>query len=498
MRVALVIPPSLFLSDERTFMHLGILRVGAVLEKAKVPVEALDFSGVDNYLEALEIYCKNAESPLVFGITATSPQIPATAAIAERIRILRPDARIILGGPHITLMNAAWKKEKKQNAEARAKRAIEQMAERVDVIVAGDGEAAIFEALKPNAPALIDADDRNSPLFLTEQQLATLSFPARHLVDVDSYHYYIDGVRALSMIAQLGCPFPCKFCGGRNSPFLRTARFRPVENIIAELRHIYETYGIRGIMQYDDERNLNEKSLIKEMNATEQLAKELGIEWHLRGFVKAELFTDEQADAMRRAGFRELLVGFESGSPRILKNIEKKATREDNTQCFEIARKHDLAIKALMSLGHPGESEETIQETKEWLLAMKPKSFDITRMTVYGGTPYFDDAFPHPTEEGVWVYTAQNGDKLYSGEVDYLTDYLYYKGDKGDRLGLNKFFAYTDALSVDDLAKLRDDTEREVREKLGLPYQTDAPSLQYEHSMGQGLPEYILKSSQKA
>src|SRR2546427_7219150 len=95
-----------------------------------------------------------------------------------------------------------------------------------DVLVVGDGEIAVFDAMKDSPPKLVDGDDPKSDLFLDNQKLTELPFPARHLVDVDSYHYTIDGVRALSMIAQLGCPFGCGFCGGRMSPFLRRGPVR--------------------------------------------------------------------------------------------------------------------------------------------------------------------------------------------------------------------------------------------------------------------------------
>jgi hypothetical protein len=65
------------------------------------------------------------------------------------------------------------------------------------------------------------------------------------------------------------------------------------------------------------------------------------------GVIKAELFTDEQAGAMYAAGFRWILVGFESGSSRILENINNKATRAENTRYVEIAQRHGLKVKAL-------------------------------------------------------------------------------------------------------------------------------------------------------
>ena len=72
------------------------------------------------------------------------------------------------------------------------------------------------------------------------------------------------------------------------------------------------------------------------MNRLCDLQDKHGVDFRLRGFVKAELFKDEQAEAMYRAGFRWLLTGFESGDPRILSNIKKIAKREDNTRCVDI------------------------------------------------------------------------------------------------------------------------------------------------------------------
>jgi radical SAM superfamily enzyme YgiQ (UPF0313 family) len=197
---------------------------------------------------------------------------------------------------------------------------------------------------------------------------------------------------------------------------------------------------------------------------------------------------------MYRAGFRWILTGFESGSPRILRNINKKSTREENTRCLEIARRHGLKVKALMSLGHPGESHETVMETRDWLMEVRPDDFDVTIITTYPGTPYYDHAVPHPTEPGVWVYEFK-GDRLYSYEVDYTEVADYYKGDPD---GGYRSFVYTDALSAEELVKLRDFTERDVREHLGIPFNKAASAMHYEHSMGQTgarLPAHILRTS---
>lgn len=466
-RVCLVTPPSDFLLDQRVFVSLGILKIGAVLEQAGIQVDHLDLTGVANYEEAARDYSEAS----IFAITATTPQIPAAIRIRKVLK-----GKVILGGPHPTLVNAAVKR-----GNNRAKAALEFLTQNFDTVVTGDGERAIFRAIEENG--LIDADDPKSDLWMTSKAFTDSPWPARNLVDMESYHYTVDGVRALSMVTQLGCPFECGFCGGRFSPMLRRIRSRPAENVIAEMQHLHDCYGVRGMMFYDDELNVNKGvvDLMRKIKAT-------GIDWRLRGFVKAELFTEEQAEAMYAAGFRWLLCGFESAHPRILRNINKKATLEDNTRMLRTAHKYGLKVKALMSFGHPGESEETILATRDWLLEEKPDDFDCTVITTYPGTPYWDNAVL--VEEPVYRYEF-NGDVLYSENTDSNADAGYYKGKPGEY----KSYVWTDFLTAEELVRLRDKVEKEVREKLSIPYPVGAAALQYEHTMGQSLPPSILKQS---
>ena len=493
--ICLITPPSIFLLDERVFVNLGILKVASVLEQAGYPVEMLDLSGIENYQEALRDFMSTSQAG-IFGITSTTPQMPAAAKVARIIRQEQPIARLILGGPHVTLVHSAYQKEHIENYEGRATMALKQILEKFDVAVIGDGEEAIFQAVSDNPPRIVDANDRMSHLFLNNKKLENLPYPARHLVDMKSYRYQIEGHRATSLIAQLGCPFECGFCGGRQSPMLRVVRTRSTENIVQEIREIHQKYGHTGFMFYDDELNVNPK-MVELMDAITDLQKELGVEFRLRGFVKAELFTDRQAEAMVRAGFRWLLTGFESGSPRILTNINKKANREQNTRAVEIAKRHGLKVKALMSVGHPGESKETIMETHDWLLEVKPDDFDVTIITTYPGTPYYDFARRDPERENVWVYTYEKtGDRLFSYEVDYNEVADYYKGDPD---GGYKAYVFTDHLSSEKLIELRDFVERDVREKLNIPFNPGAPAIRYEHSMGQfggAIPQHILRKSE--
>ena len=481
--ISLIIPPSSFLLDERVFPSLGVLRVAAVLEEAKVPVEVLDLTGVENYLDVCRDYF-GARSLSHIGITSTTPQFPFVKQIAKLARLRRPAAKLILGGPHATLCHAGLR-------TGRATAAVDTIAGLFDTVVLGDGEKAIFEAIKPDAPKVIDADDRKSPMFLTDDAYEDLPLPARHLIDISSYRYSIEGSSATSLISQMGCPMGCSFCGGRNSHSLRVIRTRSVQSVVDEIEYLYFTYGYTGFMFYDDELNIS-KNIIPLMNELVSLQTCLNVEFRLRGFIKAELFTDAQAAAMYRAGFRWILTGFEAAHPLILGNINKRATVEDNTRCVETAHRHGLKVKALMSIGHPGETESTVSAIRNWLIRMKVDDFDCTVISAYPGTPYYDEAVPHDNLPGVWTYTARNGDRLYMEDIDYSVTADYYKGSPD---GGYRSYVFTDHLSAERIVHLRDYIEREVRAALRIPFNQARRALRYEHSSGGHLPRFILRKN---
>ena len=491
--VLLIIPPSPFLLDERVFPNLGVLHVARALEKNGNNVSVLDLSGVAAYRKVLK-ECLVTSSFSRIGISATTPQMPHVRNITKIIRAEQPAVRIILGGPHVTLIHSAAVKEKKRDLAGRARNELDGLLRLYDVVVSGDGEKAILAAVDEHAPSFIDANRRDAEFYMSKSEIESAPLPARHLIDLESYHYFIDEVRATSLIGQLGCPFSCGFCGGRESPCFRVPRIRTTGKVIDEIEYLFRRYGFTGYMFYDDELNVN-PHFCELLDALILLQRRLGREFRFRGFVKAELFNEAQAEKMYAAGFRWILSGFESGAPRILTTIRKRATREDNTRCCTTAHKHGLKVKALMSLGHPGESSETIAATEEWLLRSRPDDIDVTVITPYPGTRYYDDAVPVTGQKGktCWIYKdAATGDRLMSGELDFSNSEIYYKGDPA--LIVNAP-TWTDYLSGRELAQMRYTLYNDVRKELGITIEYKKARNTYDHSMGQSNP--ITDSSVK-
>jgi radical SAM superfamily enzyme YgiQ (UPF0313 family) len=434
--------------DEKVFPSLGVLRVAHAAD-----CDVLDLAGVRDY----ESVAREHAGHDLIGLSATTPQMPAAMNIARAIRAENPKVRLCIGGPHVTMC---------YTESPRALRHREQMETAFDVVVAGDGEIAIREAMA-GRNGVIRADRRIDPGFLGDGNRDT----AREKIDIRSYRYEIDGHRATSVIAQLGCPFHCGFCGGRNSHAFRVIRKRSVESVIGEIRALYETYGFTGFMFYDDELNVN-PGLMDLLSRLRGLQDALGVEMRFRGFVKAELFNEPMAHAMHAAGFRWILCGFEGAHPTILRNIRKRATVEDNTRVIEYADRAGLKVKALMSVGHPAESEMTVRAVERWLIANRPADFDCTVITPYPGTPYYDESV---FDGAKWTYRI-DGDALHSSDLDYAETANFYKGMPGQY----QSYVWTDFLAAHELTRLRDDVEATVRTRLAIP----GPRVEHEHSMG--------------
>lgn len=498
--VALIIPPSIFLT-QKVFPELGILKVAASLRQNGNRVEVLDLTDVGNYEEVLNDYLATTDIR-TFGITATTPHIPSAMKIGKAIKEAHSDSRTILGGPHATLTYSAHKHDVNSGERRRVTEVFEQLTNTFDTIVAGDGELATFYAIASDADRVIDASSRHSQLFLQRGTLEVHPYPARDLINLESYVYYIEDdevkFRAASVIAQLGCPFECGFCTGRGSDYLRLTRTRDVADVIKEVREVVDmsenwVEPIRGIMFYDDELNVSPMALENLCKGLIELQKEMGIEMRFRGFIKAELFTAEQANLMYQAGFRVLLTGVESGSDEILKTMRKHTSRKINSRCVSIAHDAGLRVKALMSIGHPGESRETIAESVEWVKSNLRVGDDVdwTKITLYVGAPYSDDAVYVP-EANVWLYTeSKTGNRLWSEQVDYSVVEEVYKGIPGEYVS----HSWTDFLTSTELVELRDHAEKVTREALGLPPILAVPPRHYDHSMGQIVPSDILRSS---
>lgn len=406
--VLLINPSSPFLVDARTFPPLGLLYLAAALEANGHTAAVVDLA----FGTPLA-----GHNPDLIGIMCLTPHFPQMPQLMAQLRDLYHDIPIAVGGPHFSTVPAD--------------------GERIgaDAVCVGDGEESILRMAAGERGVI------QSPGGILD--VDRYPIPARHLLPIHDYRYQIAGLRATTMMTQRGCPYTCTFCSHWQG--YTKMRLRAMDNIAMELEQL-KAMGFGAVMVYDDEANIVHKRTLQLC----EVFTSAEVRW--RAFVKANCFNEAQAKAFAESGCWELCTGVESGSDAILKTIQKKATVANNTEARRLCRKYGIRFKAFAMVGHPGETLESAYATRDWLLANAPDEFNLSLYTPYLGTPVFDNPA---------------GFDLQFDKLDYSKDEFFYRGKPGEY----QSHASTSALSGQELARLRDEIENEVRDKLGLPKQ---------------------------
>jgi len=448
--VGLIYPPSPYLLEGRVMPPLGILFIATSLERAGHEVRVVDLTGVADWkptmLKLLDW------DPGMIGYTGTTPQYPLTLAIRQRVEEWGYEGAQVLGGIHATsdpegVVRDPW-----------------------HAVATGEGELSV---LRMAEDAAIGPMHRtySSPLMAN---LDDLGHPARHLIDIRSYRYELAGRAVTTTFSQRGCKYRCAFC---ESPLAGgfQVRYHSVDWFEQEVR-IARELGFEGLMAYDDELNIDTKRLLEICERVEPYGM------IFRGFFVASRSTPELLRAMKRAGFWEILVGFESGNAEILKNIHKPQTLDIMRRFARQVREAGIRWKAACIVGLPGETWGTIAETDRLLSECQPDDVDFSILQVYPGSPI---------ARGETEYRA----KGLSWDIDYHgLDRLWYKAGPSDYQKLVQ--VRTAAMSREELVAARDWLEwrhkaEDWKRKFGVKAPTDRadPDLEYVRKWAQKLAE---------
>jgi radical SAM superfamily enzyme YgiQ (UPF0313 family) len=83
-------------------------------------------------------------------------------------------------------------------------------------------------------------------------------------------------------------------------------------------------------------------------------------------------------EKMALAGCLEVSMGFESGSPGILKNMNKRYSPEEVRKISGILKRYNIKCMGFLLLGGPGENRETVRESLEYADSLELESMKIT------------------------------------------------------------------------------------------------------------------------
>ena len=187
----------------------------------------------------------------------------------------------------------------------------------------------------------------------------------------------------MSFYTSRGCPAMCTFCLWPQTHSGHRWRLRSTDDVANECRYVLENFpGLQEIF-FDDDTFNYKKARTLELCAK---LKKLNFTWSCTSRVTTDY---ETLKAMKDAGCRLLIVGYESGDEQILRNIKKGATVEGARRFTRDAHNLGLVIHGDFIVGLPGETRETLRNTIDFAKGLDTETIQVSIAHAYPGTEFY-------------------------------------------------------------------------------------------------------------
>jgi radical SAM superfamily enzyme YgiQ (UPF0313 family) len=309
--------------------------------------------------------------PDLVGFSVVTTQFPLARRIAEALREVS-DVPVVFGGVHATMVP-----EEVMALDAVdyacVGEAEESLSELVEVLVAGGDPARIRGVWSKRGGETVRNPVRPLPDLGSLPQKDYEVFDFQRMIDAK------DGW--VGLMASRGCPYRCTYCFnhemfsrykrelGVPAAAVHYVRHHPVEAVLAEIRHLLETYTGIEMFIFDDDLFTHDKEyLLRFCRAYRDISSvPLTVNAHVLRF-DADI-----AGALKAAGTRLVKFGIESGSPRIRKEVlNRHMSNEAIRRALATAHEAGLETSAFLMFGLPREGRAEVEETIRLLAEGRP------------------------------------------------------------------------------------------------------------------------------
>jgi radical SAM superfamily enzyme YgiQ (UPF0313 family) len=271
--------------------------------------------------------------------TMTGPQIIFAMELSRKVRQIRTDIKIVWGGIHVTVAPGSVLKQ-----------------DFIDYIVYGEGEVSLLELITnpgmETVKGTLHRDDSLDSLVPREfMDMDTVSLDWS-LVDPQTYISVRDGRRYISFVTSRGCSFKCQYC--YNSVTNSRWRSWSVDKVRQEVEKI-ASFDISYISFMDDNLAVNAKWLSEIC----EILKEKDILWY--GDLRANMITHQNMDRFKKCTM--VFIGAESGSQRVLDDIQKMIRVEDIFNAASVLNERNMTGTFSWIIGFPQETREDVMAT---------------------------------------------------------------------------------------------------------------------------------------
>ncbi len=365
---------------------VGLGYIAAFLKKNGQEVKLIDMLRYD--FEKVKEKIKE-EKPDFIGITCLTEGRANAFKLARTIKEINPKIIVVLGGHHVTAM-------------------YEQVLKNypVDFAVIGEGEITMLELIKalesntglkqirgiafkegekiivtPRREMILGLDDLPFPLYDRFDIYPGLENTHSDMADLETNGIRLKDRKYAYVITSRGCPYNCQFCSSTKF-WGHRYRFRSPKNIVDEIEMLNKNYGINYISFGDDAFTISSRNVIK--TCKEILKRKLNIIWDCT--TRADAVNEEMLRWMKKAGCLFIAVGVESGSPKIIKNINKHLDLQKVIEAFKLFHKVGILAYPLLMVGNPEESNNTVKKTVTLIKNIKPYSVAVSKTMVFPDT----------------------------------------------------------------------------------------------------------------
>ena len=320
--------------------------------------------------------------PKIVGISSKVVDIPSTFILADIIKQILPDAKVIVGGPSATTCSDYLMK-----------------CNSIDILVLGEGEKTIVELTKYllKNTEIQSLDKINGIAYRKIENNTIIYTPPRSLInDIDEIPipdresmFFVDAKGKLQkmnsfadILTSRGCPYLCTFCCAYVVWGTRKPRIRSVDNVVKEIISLKTRFNQNFFIFWDDMFTFDRERTIELCKRI--IEEKINITWLC--LLRINTIDAKLLDIMKKAGCVEIQTGIESGSDRILKLIKKGITINMIKRKALIIRKSGIKWRIFLIIGFPTETRIEIDQTINLVNEIKPDYVDISMFCPYPGT----------------------------------------------------------------------------------------------------------------
>jgi anaerobic magnesium-protoporphyrin IX monomethyl ester cyclase len=222
-----------------------------------------------------------------------------------------------------------------------------------------------------------------------EHDLDKIPFPDREKIP---WHWYVEAWYSrqpfMNLMTSRGCPYPCSFCLWPQIMDGHTQRFRSLDNVFAEIRHLVETYGLKELNIDDATFTTNRQRVIDFCRRLR--GEKIKLIWTCNG--RVDNLDDDMLEAMKKSGCKMIRLGVESGSQEVLNKIRKHLTLEQIEKGVRMVKKHGIQALGGFMFGFPFDSRESIEQTIHFAKKLSPDQVQFSICMGYPGTSLYSYA----------------------------------------------------------------------------------------------------------